>query len=47
MVDMLYVDRAGYSEGLTLYIHYNRLQNADREKDKNKIETNYLPNLIG
>lgn len=39
MVDMLYVDRAGYSEGLTLYIHYNRLQNADREKDKNKIES--------
>ena len=38
MVDMLYVDRGAY-EGLNLYIHYNKLENADREKDKNKIES--------
>ena len=37
MVDMLYLDRGG--DGLTLNIHYNRLLNADREKDKNKIES--------
>ena len=38
MVDMLYVDRGAY-EGLRLYVHYNRLENADREHDKNKIES--------
>lgn len=37
MIDMLYVDRNDY--GLTLNVHYNRLLNADREKDKNKIES--------
>ena len=37
MIDMLYVDRNDY--GLTLNVHYNKLLNADREKDKNKIES--------
>ena len=37
MVDMLYIDRS--NDGIILNIHYNRLLNADREKDKNKIES--------
>ena len=37
MVDMFYMDRS--ADGIILNIHYNRLLNADREKDKNKIES--------
>ena len=37
MVDMLYTDRS--TDGIVLNIHYNRLLNADRDKDKNKIES--------
>ena len=36
MVDMFYMDRS--ADGIILNIHYNRLLNADREKDKNKIK---------
>ena len=37
MVDMLYMDSS--ADGIVMNIHYNRLLNADRDKDKNKIES--------
>ena len=39
MVDMFYVDRASGSDGLSLFIHYNNLKNADKANDKIKIES--------
>jgi len=37
MIDMFYVDRMS-NDGLNLYIHYNKLENVDRAKNKNIIE---------
>ena len=34
MIDMFYVDRMS-NEGLNLFIHYNKLENVDRAKNKN------------
>jgi len=39
MVDMFYSDSKASSDGINLYIHYNKLENADKSESKNQIES--------